>query len=167
MIELLETSVKKFEELSNRELYEIIRLREEVFVVEQDCPYQDSDNKDLVSYHLQLRKDGLLVGYLRIIPRGISYEEASVGRVVVKKEERQHKYGERLLAEAISYLENEMNETQIRISAQHYLVNFYTKLGFVTVGDIYLEDFIDHIQMYYDKNGSSEPEYKEKLEFSL
>lgn len=113
-----------------------------------------------------MRKDGELVGYLRIIPKGISYEEASIGRVVVKKDYRKFKYGDLIMSEAISFLEKELNETQIRISAQHYIVNFYEKFGFVTVGEIYLEDFIDHIQMFYDKNGSSNAIYKDKLKFS-
>ncbi len=162
----MEITVKTFEELSNRELYEIVRLREEVFIAEQDCAYVECDNKDFKSYHLQLRKDGELVGYLRIIPKGISYEEASIGRVVVKKDYRKFKYGDLIMSEAISFLEKELNETQIRISAQHYIVNFYEKFGFVTVGEIYLEDFIDHIQMFYDKNGSSNAIYKDKLKFS-
>lgn len=157
----LEISIKKFDELTNIEVYNILKLREEVFIVEQNCPYMDCDNKDFISYHLQLISDDKLIGYLRILPNNVSYEEASIGRVIIKKGYRKHNYGEVIVKNAIKYMEIELDELDIRISAQYHLVNFYSKSGFKPIGDIYLEDSIEHIQMYYSKNNKT-PVYKQK-----
>lgn len=141
--------VKSFEELTTKELYEILRLRAEVFIVEQNCVYQDVDRKDLKSYHLYCEDEGSIVAYCRLIPRGISYNEASIGRVVTKSTHRKTGLGKELLLNAIDSIKSIMNEEEIRISAQAYLIEFYKSAGFIEVSDIYLEDDIDHIEMFY------------------
>lgn len=141
--------VKSFEELTTKELYEILRLRAEVFIVEQNCVYQDVDRKDLKSYHLYCEDEGSIVAYCRLIPREISYNEASIGRVVTKSTHRKTGLGKELLLNAIDSIKSIMNEEEIRISAQVYLIEFYKSAGFIEVSDIYLEDDIDHIEMFY------------------
>lgn len=143
--------LKKFEELNTKELYEILKLRSEVFVVEQNCVYQDVDSKDERSYHLFLEENNMIVAYLRIIPRGISYEEVSIGRVIVKKTHRGSKLAREMMLNAIDFIQSTMNEGYIRISAQAYLVDFYKSVGFKEVSEIYLEDDIPHIEMLYSK----------------
>lgn len=133
--------IKHFSELSNTELYEILKLRNEVFVVEQKCYYQDCDGHDLDAHHL-LCYDDELIGYLRILKSGVTYDEASIGRVVVKRSHRSHKIGQKIMQAAIEYL-----EPPIRISAQAYLLSFYQSLGFKQVSEMYLEDDIPHVEM--------------------
>ncbi|HHV95268.1 MAG TPA: GNAT family N-acetyltransferase [Clostridiaceae bacterium] len=145
----MEWKIKKFNELSPEELYKIIRLRIEVFVIEQNCIYQDCDGKDLNAYHLYLKKDGNVIACLRILNRGVSYDEVSIGRVVVKKDYRGRGIAKEMLRKAINLIENEMKENKIRISAQAYLENFYGSFGFKKVSDVYLEDGIPHVEMLY------------------
>ena len=137
--------IKHFSELSKLELYEMLKLRNEVFVVEQKCYYQDCDGHDLDAHHL-LCYDDELVGYLRILKPGVTYDEASIGRVVVKETHRSHKVGKKIMVAAIEYL-----EPPIRISAQEYLLSFYKSLGFVQVSEMYLEDDIPHVEMLLEK----------------
>lgn len=134
--------IKHFSEMDKKTLYTALMLRNEVFVVEQACCYQDCDGKDLDAYHL-LCYDSELVGYLRILPSGISYEEASIGRVVVKESHRGLALGRKMMLAAVEYL----NEP-IRISAQEYLVDFYKSLGFEKTSQMYLEDGIPHVEMF-------------------
>ncbi|MGL5329009.1 MAG: GNAT family N-acetyltransferase [Peptostreptococcaceae bacterium] len=143
--------IKKFEELSTKELYEILKLRAEVFVVEQNCVYQDVDSKDEKSYHLFLEENNTLVAYSRIIPRKISYDEVSIGRVIIKKAHRGSGLAKEMMLNAIDFIKNSMNEESIRISAQAYLIDFYKSVGFKEVSEIYLEDDIEHIEMLYNK----------------
>ncbi len=143
--------VKHFDELTTKELYEILRLRAEVFCVEQDCPYQDVDGKDYKSHHLFLEDEGTMLAYCRLIPRGISYEEVSIGRVVTKLTVRRDGYGRLLIKKAIDFIRNEWNEREIRISGQAYLLDFYQSFGFERVSDIYLEDNIEHYEMFYNR----------------
>ncbi|WP_099189031.1 GNAT family N-acetyltransferase [Tepidibacter mesophilus] len=143
--------LKKFEELKIQELYKILQIRSEVFVLEQQCPYQDCDGKDEKSYHLFLEDNGEILCYLRIIPRGISYDEVSVGRVLVSKDRRKKGLSREMMLIAIDYIETKLKEKSIRISAQKYLVDFYKCLGFKEVSDVYLEDEIEHIEMLYSK----------------
>lgn len=143
----MEYIIKDFNDLKLEELYNILALRNEVFVVEQDCPYQDVDGKDLNSYHVLGYVKNELAAYCRIVRPGISYEEASIGRVIVKDKFRHLKLGSDLMTTAINK-SNELGYTKLRISAQAHLVNFYGGVGFKTVGEIYLEDDIEHIEMF-------------------
>lgn len=139
--------IKKFDELSTTELYSIIFLREQVFVVEQKCYYQDADNNDQKSMHLMHYIGGSLAGYLRIIPPGITFKNASIGRVAVSKKHRGVNLGREIMEVAIGHL-NELYPGQtIKIGAQQYLNKFYKSLGFENTGEGYLEDGIPHIDM--------------------
>ena len=143
--------VKKFDELSVAELYTIIQLRNEVFVVEQDCPYQDADGKDQESWHLCGWQENELVAYCRIIPPGISYDEASIGRVVTSPAHRKSGLGRELMEIGIEKTYSLFSTDQIQIGAQRYLEKFYNTLGFTAVGDPYLEDGIPHLHMLLKK----------------
>lgn len=148
---MIEWKYKKFDELTNIELYEILKLRNTVFVVEQNCVYLDTDDKDLQSCHLLGYKQNQLIAYLRILPPGISYNEASIGRVVIHSNFRKHRNGIELMKIAIVKTLEQFDTDSIKISAQCYLLNFYSNLGFVAVGEAYLEDDIPHIEMIYKK----------------
>lgn len=142
---------RAFNALSLRVLYEMIRLRVDVFVVEQDCPYSDLDNKDQDAIHYSYTLDsGRVIGYLRILNKGVSYNEVSIGRVIIDPEFRKLNLGNDLMAEAMSYIKNEMGENAVRISAQKHLENYYSYHGFKSVGEPYLEDGIPHIQMVFN-----------------
>lgn len=143
--------LKKFEELNINEIYEILSTRSEVFVVEQKCPYQDIDFKDKNSYHLFAQEEGKIVAYLRILEKGISYEEISIGRVLITKDYRGKGISREMMLKAIDFIENNLNENKIKISAQAYLTNFYKSVGFIEVSEVYLEDDIPHIDMVYSK----------------
>jgi ElaA protein len=139
--------LQSFDELSNKVLYKILQLRCEVFVVEQNCPYLDEDDKDQECYHLMGWKDGLLAAYTRILPAGLAFEEASIGRVVTSAKARGEGLGRTLMLQSIKALYNLYGEVPIKIGAQLYLRDFYTSLGFSQVSDTYLEDNIPHIKM--------------------
>ena len=138
---------KNFEDLTPTELYQILQLRTEVFVVEQNCVYNDCDGKDKKSKHLWLEFEGKIAAYCRIVPPGISYSEPSIGRVVTQFKFRNLKLGNQLMKNAIQISENHFETRFIRISAQSYLKNFYENLGFQQVSEEYLEDEIPHIEM--------------------
>lgn len=144
---MLHIQTKQFSELTTQELYDMLQLRSEVFVVEQDCVYQDIDGKDQKALHVLGYKHKNLVAYTRLFKPGLYFKEASIGRVVVAKNERQHKYGYHIMDASIEAIKNNFNETVIKISAQCYLKKFYNNLGFEAVGDEYLEDGIPHIAM--------------------
>jgi ElaA protein len=139
--------VKSFKELSKLELYKILRLRAEVFIVEQDCVYQDVDNKDQKALHVILKKSEEIIGYTRLFWPGDYFKEASIGRVVISKKERHNNYGSELMKASILAVSEKMKEKKIKISAQTYLINFYNNLGFFETGKEYLEDGIPHIAM--------------------
>lgn len=144
----MEFLVKSFDQLSLHELYRILQLRAEVFVVEQDCVYQDLDNKDQMSYHVLGLEDGEIHAYTRIIPAGISYKDyVSIGRVVNSKEVRGKGVGKAQMEFTISSANQFFPVTKIKISAQSYLDKFYTDLGFQSTGEEYLEDGIPHQAM--------------------
>jgi len=138
---------KSFSELTTLELYAILRLRTEVFVVEQNCVFQDMDNKDQHSRHLMGWIDNILVAYARILPAGISYTEPSIGRVVSDPHYRGKGAGKELMKEAINRTIELCGKHSIRIGAQLYLKKFYGSFGFIPEGEIYLEDGIEHIEM--------------------
>jgi ElaA protein len=141
-------SLKEFAELTPFELYYILRLRAEVFVVEQECAYQDVDDKDLKGYHLMgLSDDGKLITYCRLLPAGISYDEMSIGRVVCCPTIRGGGLGRELMKEAIERITALFGSKDIRIGAQLYLKKFYEDFGFVAEGEVYIEDGIPHVHM--------------------
>lgn len=142
---------KSFAALSPAELYAIMRLRNEVFVVEQQCAYQDADDKDQASWHLAGWQESQLVAYARIIPPGISYEECSIGRVVSSPAHRRSGAGRELMKQSIEKAFSRFQSNSIRIGAQLYLKNFYASLGFIPCSDEYLEDGIPHIEMILRK----------------
>lgn len=145
---------KAFYELSLDELYAIMVLRQEVFIVEQDCPYQDADGKDQESMHMMaVNQHDELLAYIRILPKGISYPNySSIGRVVNSEKVRGHGVGKKIMTEALSYMKTNYPSDNIKISAQCYLLGFYENLGFIKVGEEYLEDDIPHHAMILEIN---------------
>lgn len=148
----MEFIVKKFEELSILELYNVLALRNEIFIVEQHCPYQDLDGKDLKSRFVLGYDNNQLIAHCRILPPTVSYEEASIGRVVVKEAYRHQHVGRKMMEFTLNYMTERLYWDKIRISGQAYLKDFYQLLGFVICSDIYLEDNIEHMEMFYSKN---------------
>lgn len=144
---MLKTYIKTFNQLTIHELYSLLQLRSEVFVVEQDCVYQDIDGKDKKALHVLGYKNEKLVAYIRIFKPGDYFENASIGRVVVAEYERKHKYGYVIMEASIKAVEQYYNTKKITISAQVYLKRFYNNLGFLEVGETYLEDGIPHVKM--------------------
>lgn len=144
---MLNTEVKSYEKLSKNELYDLLQLRSEVFVVEQDCVYQDLDGKDNKALHILGYNNEELVAYTRVFKPGDYFKEASIGRVVVKENYRKFKYGYVIMNASIKAIKEYYNQSEIRISAQTYLKNFYNNLDFREIGEEYLEDGIPHINM--------------------
>jgi ElaA protein len=138
---------KPFNELTPAALYAVLQLRNEVFVVEQQCVFQDADNKDQLSFHLMGWEGDQLVAYTRLVPPGIAYEEASIGRVVTAITARGSGIGRQLMQQSIAACRKLFGNGTIRIGAQLYLKQFYASLGFIPTGGIYPEDGIEHIQM--------------------
>jgi ElaA protein len=141
--------IKSFEQLDKAELYEIMQLRIEVFVIEQDCPYPDLDGTDHECLHMWIVQDDQIASYLRINPAGSRYAEPSLGRIVTKLAHRSKGLGAVIINKAIEVVCQE-KPTAIRISAQSHLENYYEKFGFVKASDEYLEDNIPHIEMLRD-----------------
>lgn len=144
---MLQTKVKSFEELTKLELYNLLQLRNQIFVLEQRCIYLDIDNKDQRALHVLGYKNNQLVAYTRIFKAGDYLEEASIGRVLVAKNERGNAYGYQIMRTSIEAIKQHFNATVIKISAQCYLKKFYNDLGFKEQGETYLEDDIPHIAM--------------------
>ena len=140
--------VKHFQELSLEELHDIYRLRVAVFVVEQDCPYQEIDGKDKDAYHIWLSDEESIQAYLRVLPPGISFPEASLGRVVSIR--RRQGLATQLLREGIRVAKDHYHADKIAIEAQVYARRLYEKLGFVQTSEEFLEDGIPHIRMTLD-----------------
>jgi ElaA protein len=137
-----------FDNLSNRDLYRILQLRSEVFVLEQQCLYQDMDNKDLKSWHLMGKnEEGELVAYARLLPPGLSYVEPSIGRVITSPKVRKTGVGKELMREAMMKCYELFGDKNIKIGAQLYLKKFYESFGFEVSGPAYLEDDIEHVEM--------------------
>jgi len=143
----LNWKIKEFESLSVNELYNILKLRSEIFVVEQNCVYLDLDGKDKKGLHLIGEFEGKIVAYSRLFKPGISFDNASIGRVVVDANYRDKKWGHELMREAIAGIKNHFGENKITIGAQLYLKKFYESHGFVQTSEMYLEDDIPHIEM--------------------
>jgi len=138
---------KSFNDLTKEELYKIIQLRISVFCVEQNCPYQDCDDRDQASYHFMAWQKDDLVAYTRLLPPGLAYKESSIGRVVTSASTRGTGLGKELMKRSIEQTNLLFNTTAITISAQLYLKAFYESFGFKAIGDPYLEDNILHIKM--------------------
>jgi ElaA protein len=143
----MEWICKKFDALTPYEVYAILQLRNEVFVVEQRCVFQDADGKDLQCYHLMCFHDQQLVAYSRLVPPGISYNEPSIGRVVNFPKMRQKGLGRELMQRSVEACQQLFGKISIKIGAQLYLKNFYESFGFEQCSDVYLEDEIQHIEM--------------------
>jgi len=139
--------LKSFEELTNSELYQILRLRSEIFVVEQDCVYQDMDDKDKIALHFFKEEVQQIIAYTRLFKPGDYYKEASIGRVVVKESKRSIGLGHLLIDRSVEQIEKTIGKVPIKIGAQVYLKQFYESHGFKKVSEEYLEDGIPHIHM--------------------
>jgi len=144
---------KPFDELTPRELYAIMQLRNEVFVVEQNCVFQDADNKDQYCHHVMCFENEKLVAYARIVPAGISYVETSIGRVVTSPSIRGKGIGNLLLQQTLDKTFSLYGNVRLKIGAQLYLKKFYESFSFKQTGDIYLEDDIQHIEMVLQRKG--------------
>jgi ElaA protein len=147
-------SCKAFNSLTPDELYSILQLRNEVFVVEQNCNFQDCDDKDQQSQHfmgwseeLHPEQQNKLVAYTRLMPAGLAYEEISIGRVVTSPSVRSKQIGKELMVRSIEKLHELFGKLPIKIGAQLYLKRFYESLGFIQCSEVYLEDGIEHIKM--------------------
>jgi ElaA protein len=143
----MEWSLKKFHELTLDELYAILQLRSKVFIVEQDCVYNDVDGKDQLAWHLIGTEDGDLIAYTRILPPGIVYSDPAIGRVVTSPSKRSSGLGRELMNRSIEHCKMLFGNTSITLSAQVYLKRFYESLDFFSVGEEYLDDGIPHIEM--------------------
>jgi len=144
---MMDFSIKPFADLTATELYAIMQLRSEVFVVEQNCVYQDADGKDLPSFHVMGWEGTDLVAYTRLLPAGISFTEVSIGRVVTSPRYRKHGFGKLLMQTSITQYYQLFGQQAIRIGAQLYLQAFYESFGFVVCSEMYLEDDIPHVEM--------------------
>ena len=140
--------IKTFDEFTVPELYAVIKARVDVFVVEQNCPYPDLDGYDQKAIHLWAEEDGEVLAYCRIFDKGIKYNEASIGRVLTTEKARGKSLGKQLIAYAAQTIENRFRTSEIRISAQDYLLRFYGGFGFEDTGKKYLEDDIPHTEMF-------------------
>ena len=147
----MDWSIKKFDNLKLTELYDLLKLRSSVFVVEQECAYQDLDDNDRHATHLMGYQKSKMVAYSRIFPPGVFEKHFSrIGRIVTKKQNRGNGIGSSLVQKSIEYCREQFGHRVIKISAQVYLKNFYERLGFVEKGKIYLEDGIPHCSMYIE-----------------
>lgn len=144
----MKTFIKTFDDLSNTEIYQILRLRSEVFVVEQECIYQDIDNKDKKAVHIFLKEKNEIIAYSRVFKEKEYFENPSIGRVVVANKRRMYGVGKKIMNISIDYIKQNIKAKSIEISAQKYLKKFYSNLGFIQQGDEYLEDNIPHLRMF-------------------
>lgn len=150
---MLTWNFKSFDQLSLEEFHDIVALRINVFVVEQNCPYPELDGKDKVAYHLICKnQNDKLVATLRVLPKGISYPEVSLGRFVVASDHRGKGYAHDMMKNTHHFIEKTFGKIDIRISAQKHLENFYNNHNFVSTGKEYLEDGIPHVEMIYKTN---------------
>ena len=144
---MIEIEIKKFNKLTLEELYSLLQLRSEVFIVEQDCVYQDLDGKDYKSLHVIAKENNKIIAYTRLFNKGQYFKEASIGRVVVAKNQRNLSYGSEIMKASINAIQDCFSTREIKISAQLHLKEFYNSFGFKVIGCSYLEDGIPHIGM--------------------
>lgn len=140
-------NIKSFKELSTNELYRIMKIRQEVFIIEQNCNYLDADGNDDKAIHIWAEKEGNILAYCRIFPAGVKYPEASIGRVLTNSQHRNMKLGKTLIKISLNSIEVRFRTNSVRISAQDYLLKFYKEFGFQDVEKKYLEDGIPHTEM--------------------
>ena len=143
----MDISIQSFKDLTLFDLYDLLKLRSEVFVVEQNCVYQDIDDKDQKAIHVILKQNDSIIGYTRIFKPGDYFKDASIGRVVIRLNDRHRDLGTLIMKASIQAIKDYFNTNNIKISAQTYLQDFYSNLGFKAVGESYLEDGIPHIAM--------------------
>ncbi|WP_374458408.1 GNAT family N-acetyltransferase [Chryseobacterium taeanense] len=143
--------IKTFDEFSVSELYNVLKARIDVFVVEQNCPYPDLDDYDQKAVHIWAEENGEVLANCRIFDRGIKYPEASIGRVLTTEKARGKRLGKQLIQYALDTIEARFHTSEVRISAQDYLLKFYGEFGFEDTGKKYLEDDIPHTEMFYSK----------------
>ncbi|MDN3428251.1 GNAT family N-acetyltransferase [Microbacterium sp. APC 3898] len=136
-----------FEELTAKKLYEVLKLRVDVFVVEQNCPYPELDNLDQQSIHLLYSEDGVIQAYARLVPGGVKYDLPSIGRVIVRQEARGRGLAKQLLEHSINYILTEWKAPAIQLQGQVYLQEFYQSFGFQPISESYDEDGIPHVDM--------------------
>lgn len=146
----MEWKLKKFDELTTEELYGILKLRVEIFVVEQDCAYQDLDDKDQCTYHLFLEDEDEIIAVLRILPENVAFDDMAIGRIVVRKSHRGQGIARAMMKMAMDFIVKDLGKRRIRLSGQAYLVDFYNGLGFKRVSDEYLEDGIPHFEFLFE-----------------
>ncbi len=152
----MEWFVKKMDEMDVHTLYDILELRMRVFIIEQQCFYEELDQKDHDATHVYAKDDsGKIVAYLRVLGHSVSFDEVSIGRVVVHPEARKDGLGRVLMHKGIEVVKTLYGDTPIRISAQAYLQKFYESIGFIAVSDVYLEDDIPHVEMKRQGDGDS------------
>lgn len=148
---MLNWQFKHYNDLSLNEFHDILALRIKVFVVEQNCPYQELDGKDKKSYHLICRNGkGELVGTMRILPQGVAYEDVGFGRIVLDESARGEKEGHQMVEEALEFCKAEFGDVPIYLSGQKHLEAFYNKHNFKSTGKEYLEDGIPHVEMCFN-----------------
>ena len=145
----MDFKIKTFEDLTTEELYEILKLRNEVFVVEQNCFYQDCDDKDKKAHHLFCEDKGQIVSYLRIYGKNPAKDEFSIGRVAVKQDYRGKGLARKMMNQAIEFIKNDLKTKTISISAQSYLIDFYETFGFTVTSKEYFDAGILHVDMMY------------------
>ena len=144
----LKWEIRKFEDFSLRAFHDLIQLRIEVFVLEQDCPYQDLDGLDIDAWHVTAtNEDGMVVACSRILSPGALYDQVSFGRVLTKMNKRGRQLGHEVVKRTIDFIQNKFSGEDIKISAQEYLIKFYETHGFKQSGEGYLEDGIPHVPM--------------------
>ncbi len=143
---------KAFEQLSLQQLYDIMKLRQEVFVVEQDCAYLDADSLDQDSLHILCYRNKGLIAYSRLVPKGFTYpDHPAISRVITARSARGEGLGNKLITFSIEQIYQHFGLQSIKISAQSYLLSFYNNIGFMSIGDEYLEDGIPHTAMLFEK----------------
>ena len=145
----MELITKHFSELSNEELYDILKARVDVFVVEQNCPYPEIDGKDKDAYHLFLRDENGIAAYLRVLKGGVSFPEPALGRILTTR--RSEGLGAKIVNEGIRFIAKKLGAEKIRIEAQVYAKGFYEKLGFKQCSEPFMDDGIEHIEMLWEK----------------
>jgi len=138
---------KEFNDLSVQELYSILKIRQEVFIIEQNCNYLDCDNLDLNATHIYIKEDLKLIAYLRIIKPNIVSKNTILGRILVDNGRRKQNIGKKIISYAIKLIKHNYPNVSIEMSAQAYLIDFYNQFGFNISGKEYLEDDILHIKM--------------------
>lgn len=146
---IMNWTYKQFSELTGYEVYEILKLRVAVFVVEQECPYHEIDGHDYDSTHVSYIDTKGIAAYTRLLPKGVKYDEPSIGRVIVREDLRGTGLANRLMEHAMHYIIEEWSPEKIRLQAQTHLVDFYGRHGFEVISNPYLEDGIPHVDMFY------------------